>query len=288
MAAITDLAAVANATAAGYALIQYVNSQGRRIARFEKNLKGENGTTGALSAVCGVGDDATNATTARTNALAALNANRRHRYAGAPAVPQARAAWTRGPTLRPPSRRRTRTDDAPDTSHRGRMARDGVEPECEAVLCGEVARAARCDLNRAPRGGGVSGRASSQARPPRVAAFQRPRACHLPGRLARDRRGAFCVASSRHRPRIAPGSERPPPRRSRRPSRQPRRQQLHRSRQSTPRSTRRRQPSRSSSSASGTILRLFPTRSAPSSAPMRTNSKTARWMASSHRSRPNN
>jgi hypothetical protein len=84
MAAITDLAAVANATAAGYALIQYVNSQGRRIARFEKNLKGENGTTGALSAVCGVGEDATSATTARTNALAALNANRRHRYAGAP------------------------------------------------------------------------------------------------------------------------------------------------------------------------------------------------------------
>lgn len=86
MATVTDLAAVANATAAGYALIQYTNSQGRKIARFEKNLKGETGTTGALSAVCGVGDDATNATTARTNALAALNANRRHRYAGAPGV----------------------------------------------------------------------------------------------------------------------------------------------------------------------------------------------------------
>lgn len=94
MATVTDLAAVANATAAGYALIQYTNSQGRKIARFEKNLKGESGTTGQNSAVCGAGEDVSNATTARTNALAALNANRRHRYAGAPGQPSGATTTT--------------------------------------------------------------------------------------------------------------------------------------------------------------------------------------------------
>lgn len=84
MATVTDLGSVALATAAGYALAQYTNSQNRKIAIFTKDLTGESGTTGRRAAICGVGDDPTVATTARSNALSALNANRRHRYAGAP------------------------------------------------------------------------------------------------------------------------------------------------------------------------------------------------------------
>lgn len=90
MAVVSDITTVAQATAPGghnYTLVAYTNSQGRKIARFEKKIVGESGTTGLPIAVCGVGEDASNATTARTNALAALNAWRRHRYAGAPGSP---------------------------------------------------------------------------------------------------------------------------------------------------------------------------------------------------------
>lgn len=90
MAVVSDITTVAQATAPGghnFTLVQYTNSAGRKIARFEKNKTGESGTTGQLAAVWGVGEDASNATTARTTALAALNANRRHRYAGAPGSP---------------------------------------------------------------------------------------------------------------------------------------------------------------------------------------------------------
>lgn len=89
MATVADITTVANATAAGhgFTLVQYTNSQGRKIARFEKKMTGESGTTGQPVAVWGVGEDASSATTARTNALAALNAVRRHRYAGAPGQP---------------------------------------------------------------------------------------------------------------------------------------------------------------------------------------------------------
>jgi hypothetical protein len=82
MATVTDLGSVALATAAGYTLTQYTNSQGRKIARLEKKVAGATGTSGGILA--GYGDDPSVATTARTNALTALNANRRHRYAGSP------------------------------------------------------------------------------------------------------------------------------------------------------------------------------------------------------------
>jgi len=82
MATVTDLASVAAATAAGYTLTQYVNTQNRRICILQKKVTGASGTSGGV--LQGVGDDAAVATTARTNALAALNANRRHRYAGSP------------------------------------------------------------------------------------------------------------------------------------------------------------------------------------------------------------
>lgn len=86
MAIVSDITTVANATASGhgFVLIQYTNSQGRKIARFTKNKTGESGTTGALSSDWGVGEDASSATTARSNALTSLNAVRRHRYAGSP------------------------------------------------------------------------------------------------------------------------------------------------------------------------------------------------------------
>lgn len=87
MAVVTDLANVAAATAAGYVLTQYTNSQGKKIATFTKALKGESGTSGLPQAICGAGEDPSNATTARTTAFTALNANRRHRYAGAPGQP---------------------------------------------------------------------------------------------------------------------------------------------------------------------------------------------------------
>lgn len=82
MATVTDLANVAAATAAGYTLTQYVNTQSRRVAILEKKLAGATGTSGGK--LQGVGDDPSNATTARTNALASLNGARRHRYAGTP------------------------------------------------------------------------------------------------------------------------------------------------------------------------------------------------------------
>jgi hypothetical protein len=97
MAVVSDITTVANATnpaTHAFTLVQYTNSQGRKIARFEKDKKGESGTTGALSTVWGVGEDASVATTARTNALAALNAVRRHRYAGAPGSPSGATVTT--------------------------------------------------------------------------------------------------------------------------------------------------------------------------------------------------
>lgn len=86
MAVVSDITTVANATGSGhgFVLVQYTNSAGKKIARFEKKMTGESGTTGLPVAVWGVGEDASSATTARTNALASLNAVRRHRYAGAP------------------------------------------------------------------------------------------------------------------------------------------------------------------------------------------------------------
>lgn len=86
MAVVSDITTAANATAAahGFVLTQYTNSQGKKIAVFTKDKKGESGTLGQPGAVWAVGEDPSVATTARTNALTALNAVRRHRYAGAP------------------------------------------------------------------------------------------------------------------------------------------------------------------------------------------------------------
>lgn len=86
MAVVNDITTVANATGSGhgFTLVQYTNSGGKKIARFEKAAKGENGTTGAILQVWAVGEDPTSATTARANALASLNNVRRHKYAGAP------------------------------------------------------------------------------------------------------------------------------------------------------------------------------------------------------------
>lgn len=96
MAVVSDITTVANATGSGhgFTLVQYTNSAGRKIARFEKRATGESGTTGLPIATWGVGEDATNATTARTNALTALNAVRRHRYAGAPGSPSGATVTT--------------------------------------------------------------------------------------------------------------------------------------------------------------------------------------------------
>ncbi len=89
MAVVSDITTVALATASGhgFTLVQYTNPQGRKIAEFRADKKGESGTTGMPSATWGIGEDASNATTARTNALASLNAARRHRYAGHPGLP---------------------------------------------------------------------------------------------------------------------------------------------------------------------------------------------------------
>src|SRR5690349_20141411 len=86
MAGIADITTVANATGSGHGfrLVERTTSTGRKVAEFIKDKKGESGTTGAYQATWGFGEDASNATTARTNALASLNAARRHRYAGAP------------------------------------------------------------------------------------------------------------------------------------------------------------------------------------------------------------
>lgn len=101
MATVTDLASVAAATGAGYSLIQYTRQafggQTERVARFEKRMTGENGTTGTYI-LTAVGVDLATATTARANALASLNANRRHRYAGSPGATSGAtvAAWPDG------------------------------------------------------------------------------------------------------------------------------------------------------------------------------------------------
>lgn len=97
MAVVSDITTVAQATAPGghgFTLVQYTNSVGRKIARFEKRATGESGTTGNPIQTWGVGEDASNATTARTNALAALNAVRRHRYAGSPGLPSGATTTT--------------------------------------------------------------------------------------------------------------------------------------------------------------------------------------------------
>jgi hypothetical protein len=86
MATVTDLANVAAATApaAGYTLVTYqktVQGQLLNVVRLEKQLNSIN--KAASGWFGGYGENAS-LTVAKTNALASLNAARRHRYAGSP------------------------------------------------------------------------------------------------------------------------------------------------------------------------------------------------------------
>ena len=89
MATIADITTLANATAAahGYIYTTYqktVQGQLVNIVRLEKQLNPAN--KAASGWFGGYGENAS-LTTAKTNALASLNAARRHRYAGAPGLP---------------------------------------------------------------------------------------------------------------------------------------------------------------------------------------------------------
>lgn len=96
MAVVSDITTVAQATAPGghnFTLRQYKRGNGEAVAIFSKKVTGEAGTTGDLS-LESVGTDVSSATTARTNALASLNAQRRHRYAGSPGSPSGATVTT--------------------------------------------------------------------------------------------------------------------------------------------------------------------------------------------------
>lgn len=89
MAAVTDFANAAAAVAGGYTKIQidrgasFPASQGLRfVTRFEKPGVGAVGDSG--SRLEASGESAANAAGADTQALAALNAQRRHYYGGSP------------------------------------------------------------------------------------------------------------------------------------------------------------------------------------------------------------
>lgn len=86
MATVTDLASIAAATApgVGYIFTTYqktVQGQLLNVVRLEKQL---NPIAKAASGWFGGYGENASLTTAKTNALASLNAARRHRYAGTP------------------------------------------------------------------------------------------------------------------------------------------------------------------------------------------------------------
>ena len=94
MATVTDLANAAAAVSAGYKQIQTSfpsKQKGRQaestvyVTRFEKQLQGDNGAAPFM--LSAVGESTVSAGAADTAALSALNAIRRHRYAGAPGKP---------------------------------------------------------------------------------------------------------------------------------------------------------------------------------------------------------
>jgi hypothetical protein len=105
MTVISDITTVANATGAGhkYTLVQFKRGNGEAVASFQKRLTGESGTTGTYVFEVTGTDQAGNATTARTNALASLNAVRRHKYAGAPGAASGATVttWPDGPATAP-------------------------------------------------------------------------------------------------------------------------------------------------------------------------------------------
>jgi hypothetical protein len=82
MAAITDFANNAAAVAAGYARVQYAYGSGW-VSRYEKPITGEPGNSSGQLLVA-EGHSIVSQAAADTTALAALNAQRRHRYGGAP------------------------------------------------------------------------------------------------------------------------------------------------------------------------------------------------------------
>lgn len=89
MATVADITTLANATAAahGYVYTTYqktVQGQLLNVVRLEKQL---NPIAKAASGFFGGYGENSSLTTAKTNALASLNAARRHRYAGSPGLP---------------------------------------------------------------------------------------------------------------------------------------------------------------------------------------------------------
>ena len=88
MAVITDLADATAAATAGYAKFQTSNvEKGVTVfkTRFEKQMQGDNGAAPFL--LNAQGQSTVSAAAADTASVAALNAIRRHRYAGAPGQP---------------------------------------------------------------------------------------------------------------------------------------------------------------------------------------------------------
>jgi hypothetical protein len=83
--------------------VQFKRGNGEAVASFQKRLTGESGTTGSYVFEVTGNDVAGSATTARTNALASLNAVRRHKYAGAPgrASGTAQTTWPDGAATNP-------------------------------------------------------------------------------------------------------------------------------------------------------------------------------------------
>jgi hypothetical protein len=91
MAVVTDLVAgsgvggVQEAAGANYGLQTWSTLEAGAVvflARFFKKVAGASGTTGAVLEA--FGQSSVDSATAQTNALTALNAKRRHRYAGSP------------------------------------------------------------------------------------------------------------------------------------------------------------------------------------------------------------
>jgi hypothetical protein len=83
--AVTDFADNAAAVAAGYARVQIdygASKSPRYVTRYEKPIVGEPGSAGGVFRADGTGSDVQ--ATADANALASLNAGRRHRWGGSP------------------------------------------------------------------------------------------------------------------------------------------------------------------------------------------------------------
>jgi hypothetical protein len=78
----TDFANNAAAVAAGYARVQYAYGSGW-VSRYEKPITGEPGNSSGQLLIA-EGHSLVSQAAADTTALAALNAQRRHRYSGAP------------------------------------------------------------------------------------------------------------------------------------------------------------------------------------------------------------